>query len=324
MIQLANRVENTVQLSIIIPSHSRTDLLTRCIASVQRHAPGGTELVVVDDASVDACVSAAASRFKEVAVIRLPRRRGFCTAVNAGVAAARNEVIELLNDDTEVLSGWAEHALEWFRDPIVGAVAPLVLAGPDADRIDSAGDRYFVGGVAAKRDNGKPENHAVSQAETVFAASGSSAFYRRDALIKVGGYPEIFGAYFDDIDVAFRLQRFGWRTIHEPASRVIHQVSASYGRPEGSLLEQQSLNEERVFWRNLPAQELVRALPMHMAVIAGKACRRWREGTLGHFLRGRLRILSEIRQIIDHRRMLKKLGRPAPVEFWGVEREYWF
>lgn len=36
----------------------------------------------------------------------------------------------------------------------------------------------------------------------------------------------------------------------------------------------QSRNEELVFWRNLPAGDLVRALPMHLAVLAGKAWRR--------------------------------------------------
>src|SRR5207302_51027 len=83
--------------------------------------------------------------------LRLRRRGGFCAAANAGVRAARHPVVELLNDDAEVTAGWAEAALARFADPAVAAVAPLVLRGPPgsgAPHVDSAGDRYFVAGVA--------------------------------------------------------------------------------------------------------------------------------------------------------------------------------
>jgi GT2 family glycosyltransferase len=312
-----------VPLSIVIPSYNRADLLALCLASVLRHAPPRTEIIVVDDASDAACISTTAAQFPGIQVLRLPRRRGFCTAVNAGVAAAQGEIVELLNDDTEVTSHWAEPALAWFRDPRVGAVAPLVLVGPAGERIDSAGDRYFAGGVAAKRGHGTAAALAPQLPCRVFGASGSSAFYRRQALLQVGGFPEEFTAYFDDVDVAFRLNRAGWQTMFDPTSRVLHRVSASHGSGRRRLIEQQSLNEERVFWRNLPGPDLVRTLPRHMAVLAAKACRRWREGTLSPFLCGRLRMLGEIKKILRHRCGLGALGPAAQLEEWGVERRYW-
>ena len=299
-------------------------MLARCLASIQRHAPPHTEVIVVDDGSPAGCVTTTAARFDGVRVVQIPKSKGFCTAVNAGVAVAQGEIVELLNDDTEVLPGWAEPALAWFDDPTIGAVAPLVLKGPSGAMIDSAGDRYFIGGIAAKRKRGEPVCDAPKKAHAVFGACGSSAFYRREALRKVRGFPEEFMAYSDDIDVAFRLHRGRWRTMHEPASRVLHHVSASYGQPVGRLLEQQSLNEERVFWRNLPAGELFRALPLHFAVLAAKGVRRWREGNLRPFVRGRLRVLGEIRQLLQHRRRLREIGDCAPVSCWEVERRYWF
>ena len=60
--------------------------------------------------------------------LRLPRRQGFCTAANTGIRASHGEIVELLNDDTEVTAGWAEAALAVFADPSVAAVAPLVFA----------------------------------------------------------------------------------------------------------------------------------------------------------------------------------------------------
>jgi GT2 family glycosyltransferase len=235
-----------VRLSIVIPSHNRPDLLAACLASVCRHAPLGSEILVVDDASPGGSVAQVAGTFAGIAVLRLERQSGFCVAANAGIARAGGDVVEVLNDDTVVSPGWAETALAPFADERIAAVTPLVLMGPPGahvpERIDSAGDEYWIGGVARKRWHGEAlaERHLI--AGRVFGASGAGSFYRRDALIAVGGFPEEFVAYFDDIDLSFRLNRAGWRIFYEPASRLHHRVSSSYGRPRGDLLALQSRN----------------------------------------------------------------------------------
>jgi GT2 family glycosyltransferase len=260
-------------------------------------------------------------------VLRLARRGGFCAAANAGVRAAAGEFVELLNDDTEVTAGWADAASRALAVPGVGAVAPLVLIwpgdGPGGPRVDSAGDRYFVGGIAGKRGHGRPLGPEHLRPGPVFGASASSAFYRRDAFLAAGGFPESFGAYFEDVDLSFRLHRAGWRVLYEPASRVLHRVSSSYGPPRNELLARQSRNEERVFWRNLPRGVLLRALPLHLAVVAAKAWRRWREGALVPFLCGRLGVLGEAGELCRHRRGLGRFGRPALRAAWGVEERFW-
>src|SRR5262249_46799015 len=197
------------------------DLLRACLASVIQHSPPGTEVIVVDDGSPSAAASQVAAEFNGVRSIRLPMQSGFCVAVNAGIRAANHTIIELLNDDTEVSAGWADGALAWFQQPTVGAVAPLVLCWPGGDiglaRIDSAGDRYYWGGIATKWHRGAVLQESHLKARRVFGASGSSGFFRRDLLLQVGGFPESFGSYFEDVDVAFRLHRAGYEVICEPA-----------------------------------------------------------------------------------------------------------
>src|SRR5262249_24880122 len=104
---------------------------------------------------------------------------------------------------------------------------------------------------------------------------------------------------------------------------VLHHLSASYGQQGRRLLQLQSLNEERVFWRNMPAPVLARALPRHLAVLAGKAWRRWQEGGLAPFLSGRLQLLGEIPSLIRHRRWTRQLGPTACPESWVVESNFW-
>jgi GT2 family glycosyltransferase len=127
----------------------------------------------------------------------------------------------------------------------------------------------------------------------VWGASACAAFYRREALIRAGGFPEHFGAYFEDVDLSFRLRGLGGEVVYDPASVVWHRVSGSYGRrPSRRVLEQQSCNEERVFWRNVRGLDRLRWLPRHAAVLAAKALRRFQEGTLLPWLLGRVRALA--------------------------------
>lgn len=283
-----------MRLSVVIPSYCRADLLARCLTTVTACAPPGTEILVVDDASEGAVISETATRFPGVRVLRMTTRCGFCLAANVGIQASTGDVVEMLNDDTEVTPGWAEAALARFEPPEVVAVAPLVLQLDPARRaaglpllIDSAGDEYDSGGFARKRmhDCENRQGEVPAEPHRVWGASASSAFYRRSALFAAGLFPPDFGAYFEDVDLSHRLRKQG-ETWFEPASVVWHRVSSSYGRTPGRrVLELQSRNEERVFWRNVGW----RHLPRHVAVLAAKALRRWDEGTLTPWLTGRLR-----------------------------------
>ena len=318
-------------LSIVIPTHQRLDLLRACLDSIEQHALPQTEVIVVDDASHDGAPARLVTEFRGVRSIRLPRRSGFAAAANAGLREAQGEIVEFLNDDTEVTAGWAEAALAGFEDPKVGAVAPLVLFHPatqspqtrSCPRLDSAGDRYYCGGVAAKRGHGQALSELHVKPCLVFGASASSAFYRRALLHELGGFPESFGAYFEDVDVAFRLHWAGRQTLFQPDSRVYHHVSSSYGKKTRRLLEVQSRNEERVFWRNIPRHSLARALPRHAAVLAAKAWRRCSEGELFPFLLGRLRLLAELGEVRRHRRLLHDMHPNADWDAWQVESSYW-
>jgi GT2 family glycosyltransferase len=281
---------------------------------------------VVDDASPKGIVSTAASAFCGVRTVRLAERLGFCGAANAGIEATRHPIVELLNDDTEVTAGWAEAALRCFDDRCVAAVAPLVLYWPGGEigtaRIDSAGDRYYLGGVAGKRGHGQTLSNRHLERGKVFGASASCAFYRRQSLVQVGGFPESFGAYFEDVDLAFRLHWAGHEVMYEPASRVLHHVGASYGKSADTMLEHQARNEERVFWRNMPCRLLLRALPAHVAVVAAKAWRRWRAGELRPFLRGRCRVFGELPALIRHRRLLHNQGSTQGLVRWRLDHHF--
>lgn len=289
--------------SVVIPTYNGRELLARCLASIARHQPSADELpieiIVADDGSTDGTDEMLARAYPEVRLVRLEQNGGFCAAANAGLSAARGRFIQLLNNDTEVAPEWIEAGLAPFGDPGVGAVAPLVLVRSDPNRVDSAGDSYALVGWPTKRGHGEPAAvWSERPAEEVFGASGSSAFYRAEALRRTGKFDPLLGSYYEDTDLAFRLRWAGYRCVFAPRCVVYHDISATYNHKSRALQRRMARNAEIVFWANLPAALLAAALIPHLAFVTIQALWRLARGRLGPFAVGKwdaIRAWPEIR-----------------------------
>jgi GT2 family glycosyltransferase len=305
-------------LSIVIPTYNGQRHLERCLPSVCRHAPPGTQILVVDDASSDGTASWVRENFPNVELIVLPANLGFVGAVNTGLGRAGGDVIELLNNDTEVCAGWVEPCLSWFQDPTIGSVAPLVLQMDRPEVIDSAGMDYHLCGWAYNRGLNRRMGPAYEGPCEVFGPSGAAGFYRRTALQKTGFLVPEFGAYFEDTDLAFRLRWAGFRCIYEPRARVLHQGTATYGKESDRLTRLISRNEELVFWMNLPLPKLLLGLVPHAGFLAIRLARKLFTRKLGPFLEGKQQALAGWRTILERRRQVRGLatGRQASVNLF--------
>lgn len=310
----------TLAVSIIIPSRFRADLLENCLRSVVAHMTVEAEIIVVDDGSSEGCVSRVAGRFPGVRVVRNEAPTGFAKAVQRGIDLATAPVIHLLNDDTRVESGWLDRPLECLRDPRIGAVTPLVLQddGRVPPRIDSAGDGYALSGRAFKRMQGSEVPRRRLSGCWVFGASGSSAFYRREALRVVGGFPVEFGAYFEDVEVSWRLQRAGWRVWFAPESVVWHKVTASYKplmKPE--FQEIMVRNQELVFVNHGLFQYKAIALIIHLLLLVVRGVKALARGRLDAFVRGLARAWMSPAAANSNRGLVKMIaGNKVPLELF--------
>ncbi len=303
--------------SIVIPTYNGRALLERCLAAIERHRPVdprmAIEVVVADDASTDGTAEWLAERNPWARVVRLERNGGFCAAANAGIAAARAPFIQLLNNDAEPTAGWVEAGLAPFAQAAVGSVAPLVLVRDDPARVDSAGDAYTFFGWPTKRGHGEPaQRWADRTPDEAFGASGSSAFYRSAALEKVGGYDALLGAYYEDVDLAFRLRWAGYVCVFTPRSVVLHEVSATYDHRRPALERALSRNAEIVFWSNMPPAMLALGLSPRLAFLAAQWVWRLVRGRGGPFLKGKLDALRLASAVRDRRRLRRGLARSAP------------
>lgn len=108
--------------SVVIVSYRPTVWLDRCIESVAGQAD---EVVVVDNGSDDHLTSEIARRHR-ARVVRLRANAGFSGGADAGIVAARGDLVALLNDDAMAPPGWLASASAALADPLVAAVGPKI------------------------------------------------------------------------------------------------------------------------------------------------------------------------------------------------------
>jgi GT2 family glycosyltransferase len=117
-----------------------------------------------------------------------------------------------------------------------------------------------------------------------------------------------YGAYLEDVDLSFRLRWAGYRSNHEPASRVLHRGHSSYGPRSERVIRMLARNEEFVYWMNLPMRDLVWNLPAHLGFVAVRLIRKTLEGRLRPYLYGKLDAVANAGLIRQRRRQIRELA----------------
>lgn len=208
------------EVSVIIPTHDRLDILPEVLAALERQddAPA-YEVLVVDDGSQQATreLLAAWRPSHPHAVLTQPPA-GPAVARNAGVAAARGRWVAFLGDDTVPQPGWLAAHREAHRRRGDGRLAVIGYTGWHPRMRRTAFLDYI-------NEHGLQFGYAlIENRETVpfnfFYTSNLSL--PRDLLVEEPfdeGFP--YPAW-EDIECSYRLQRGGMRLVYEPSARVDH------------------------------------------------------------------------------------------------------
>lgn len=266
--------------SIVVVTWECAGHLAALVESMNRHLGSRPELVVVDNASSDDPEPAAQRWSGETRFLRLGSNRGYGTAANAGVRAARGGAIVTLNPDTELLDGRLD-ALAAF------ALKGRVLAGPRLLNPDGspqpsangpvAGMWPWVGAVfpgAAqpgwmRRDT---EPWRLERTAPVSWLSGACVAGPRDVLLDLGPFDPAIHLYGEDMDLGLRAAAAGVR---------------SYFCPEVCALVHHGRGSTSVRWRDGPARAIEanwRSVALR-AYGAGRERRAWRARKLHFALR---------------------------------------
>ena len=193
------------QISVVVPTCNRPELLKRALASVLAQTFQDFEIIVVDDGVQSAAEVTASFGDARIRYIKNDGAHGGGAARNRGIEAAKGEFIAFLDDDDQ-----------WMPEKLQKQVALLKNAGPKT--------AFCFSAVVNIRDNGKEVTH-VPEGETNFLERALTRFsgfltstlvVKRDALLAVGGFDESFPAG-QEPDLIIRLsEKYDGIGINEP------------------------------------------------------------------------------------------------------------
>jgi len=217
-------------VSVLVVNYNGRRFLADCLASLRRqtYPRHRFETIVVDNASTDGSADAIRQSFPEVRLACQRRNHGFAGGNNAGFAVARGEWVALLNNDAAAEPGWLAAAVRAGMPADVGGVAGHLVFAHDTTVINSTGLELYRDGRGGDRDLNcrEPLNRPVGE---VFGGCGAALVLRRAMLDQIGFFrPDLF-MYYEDLELAWRARRAGWRFVYEPAARVRHAFGASAG-----------------------------------------------------------------------------------------------
>src|SRR5579872_5947935 len=169
-------------------------------------------------------------------VLRPGRNLGFAGGAHLGVAEARGEILLILNPDVVPDAGALERLLAGFAAfPGAAGLAPR-LTGPAGEpqaawqlrKLPSPWGLVLHALPLPGSSGAGPEPAA---GDTVEQPAAAALALRRTALAAVGGFdPAFHPAWFEDVDLAKRLQGAGLALRYWPAAGFRHRLGSSVPR----------------------------------------------------------------------------------------------
>lgn len=253
-------VKSTNQPVVIIPNlNGGADLIAAVDSLIKQTCT--PHIIVVDNASTDDSISKLQVKHPALEVILHVTNKGYSGGVNPGFKRAIEldaDYVAPFNDDAIADPRWLEELVKTLNNNAqVGAACCKVLTA-DGKRLDSTGDYYTNWGLPYPRGRGELDNGQYDQLTDIFSASGAASLYRVSALKEVGLLDEDFFAYYEDVDLSFRMQLAGWKVRYVPESKVFHKIGMTSSRIKGFTTYQTMKNLPLLLVKNVPKRYLYR------------------------------------------------------------------
>lgn len=232
-------------VSVIIVNWNGKEHLDACFSSLSAsdYPADRLELLCVDNGSTDGSTAHLAARFPTVRVVALSENRGFTGGNEAGVAASRGDVLVFLNNDMRVEPDAIRRLVDRLG-PGVACTAARVLSW-NGRAIDFIRGTINFEGRGYQEDHGEPSVDDRSTAQPTFFPNGGAFAVTRQAYDRSGGFDPGFFAYYDDVDLGWRLRIVG-SDIQVVKEAVVYHRHGATGKkhPRGQkryLLERNAL-----------------------------------------------------------------------------------
>lgn len=201
-------------VSVVVCSYNGSRTIRECLTEIGKIDYPNYEVIVVNDGSKDNLAEIVQEFW--VKLISTPNR-GLSQARNTGMLNAKGEIIAYIDDDAYPDPQWLKYLVHAYKNSEHGCIGGPNIA-PDGDGLLATAVANAPGGPV----------HVLVSDEIAEHVPGCNMSFRREALLKIGGFDPVYTNAGDDVDVCWRIQQAGYTIGFHPSAVVWHHRRNSY------------------------------------------------------------------------------------------------
>jgi GT2 family glycosyltransferase len=219
--------KNPPEISIIISTHNRSQSLLQTLKSIGQleYPQDRFEVIVVDDGSVDD-TREVLTRFSRRAPFsfkyRSKKDEGVSSARNMGIGMARGEVLVFIDDDCAATNSWLKNLTAQINSDEVGVIGGPEKIPPEGPLLSRCVG-YIVNSFVGAAGLFKGEGPRLGR----FYPKGCNMALTKRVLHEVGLFDENLMPS-EDVELAYRIRRAGYKIKYAPRAAVIHHRNISF------------------------------------------------------------------------------------------------
>lgn len=262
-------------VSVLIPTCNGRSLLETCLLSLAEidYPREHLAVLVYDNGSSDGTREWLAAAHPEVRVLATERNDGFAAPCNRLAAAAASRRVCFLNNDVRVAPDFLRALVAAAEGTGAACVGGRILSS-DGERIEFDGGTMSLFGHGAPRGYGTLAASREGEVEpfpSLFAC-GAAMLVDRDVFLDAGGFDEGYFAYYEDVDLGWRLWILGEECVIAPAARVFHREHGTEAvLPPGRRLALLERNALIGVAKNYENERALRVLHCALALLGERA-----------------------------------------------------
>ena len=200
------------KISVIIPVKNEEEKIERCLEAVFNQTLKPYEVIVVDGHSTDKTVENARKFPVEILYEDYGTRAGAC---RVGVESAEGDFIAFTDADCIPEKGWLENLIKEFDEGIVGVGGGIKNIG---EGLWEKSINLVVGTFLGSANS--VQGRFFKDTRYVNSISGCNSMYRRDDILKVGGF-DVRLSTVEDTELSRKFLRIG-KLLYTPNAVILH------------------------------------------------------------------------------------------------------
>jgi len=258
-------------VSVVIPTYNGLALLKKHLPSVIDTMRNGDELVIIEDAGTDQSSEwlkkylvlnkitdteeainlngkvTINNKLITTLLIQNKINMRFTQSCNRAVSESKYDLIFLLNNDVSPEKDALNNLVSYFATDEDSS-----LFGVGCFEYEDEAKTIISGKNKLWFDRGLFSHNKADDFESGLTAwiSGGSGLFSKPKWLELRGFdPAFYPAYWEDVDLSFRAQKLGWKTVFAAEAKVFHQHESTNAQEFSDTMTELSWQHADYFTR---------------------------------------------------------------------------